>query len=210
MAGSGSRYQVTFANPNGENIADIVATGDTLKINEVQTLTVSASSGQFKLRFEGSVTATQFLNWDISAADLETRIQTDLGVADVSVVREIADIPNTAVYTITFLNPADTDKAQLEVVENVGGQPADFTLARTVKERIETQLNLPDPLTSPVQLKDFTIEIVRNSAKNKVRLITGGTIDSAHYEPLHPGSRPPVGGRPDPLDPGCRQPVHHP
>jgi hypothetical protein len=51
----------------------------------------------------------------------------------------------------------------------------DSTLKRTVEEALETKLR--KELETPDDLVDFAIEITRGDAKNKVRLIIGGTVD---------------------------------
>ena len=70
-------------------------------------------------------------------------------------------------YTVEFTDPASTNFAPLEV-DGSG-------LVRTVGEAIESKLGID--ITSPEDLEDFTIEITRGVAKNKVRTIIGATGD---------------------------------
>ena len=140
---------------------------ENLEVNEVQTLTLNASLGSFKLTLDDSTTKTATLLPGISEADLKTAIETlidlDAGAITGVEVRKDAEDP---FYTIIFTGPAGTDINQLEVVVS--------TLERTVEEALETNLDI-DEITSPEDLVGFTLEITRGDAKNKIRLILGGT-----------------------------------
>jgi len=68
-------------------------------------------------------------------------------------------------YTIIFTGPGGANVNQLEVVES--------TLERTVKEALETQLDTA--ITAPGDFQGYTLEITRGEAKNKFRVIIGGS-----------------------------------
>jgi hypothetical protein len=110
--------------------------------------------------------------------DFTSIYRMDVPFKDVSVKLDIDDIRAERLYTITFLDPGNVGFEQLEVVENVKGQPEEFKLERTVKEAIETKLVMEEVLVSPEQLIDYTIEIVKYDAKNKIRLISDGTTET--------------------------------
>ncbi|MHC4497645.1 MAG: hypothetical protein ACYS21_00865, partial [Planctomycetota bacterium] len=109
--------------------------------------------------------------------DATTTYKIEVPFKDVSVTVDIDTIRAERLYTITFLDPGNVGVDQLEVVENVSASDTYFTLERTVKEAIETKLLLTEALIAPEQLFDYTLEIVKNDAKNKVRLITDGTSE---------------------------------
>ncbi len=96
----------TQLTPSGD-LATIVETqaGDGGSNNEIQTLTILGTGGSFELSFGGSDTGG--LNYDISAADLETAIETLTGITDVSVSET-----SPGVYEITFEDDT-SDKALL-------------------------------------------------------------------------------------------------
>jgi len=175
--GSSSNYQVVFDNPNGHNISDMVVNTEDLSLNEIQTLAINASEGTFMLKYQNDINKTGPLDWNIDPADLKEAVEGLTDITDVSVEVSIDPIRAERIYTITFLDPGDTGVDQLEVMQNVSGQLDYFTLGRTVKETIETKLVLDEELVAPEQLFDYTLEIVKNDAKNKVRLITDGTSE---------------------------------
>jgi hypothetical protein len=109
--------------------------------------------------------------------DFTSIYRMDVPFKDVSVKLDIDPVRAERLYTITFLDPGNVGFEQLEVVENVKGQPEEFKLERTVKEAIETKLVMEEVLVSPEQLIDYTIEIVKYDAKNKIRLISDGTSE---------------------------------
>lgn len=164
VSGSGSTYVVAFASNPGTALS--VPT-ENLRIDEVQTLTLNASLGTFKLTLDGTNT-TGALSPGISAGALADALETLPGVTDVFVTKDAKD----PFYTIIFSGPGGENVNQLQVVES--------TLERTVKEALETKLDTT--ITSPEDLKDFTLEITKGDAKNKFRIVTGGS------DPDHPAS----------------------
>ena len=168
VKGSGSFYTITLTNPDPGVITIHNITVDSivdLEINEIQTLRIDASGGDFNLKVGDQVTASPVV-WDANPVTLMANIEAGLesltGITDIEIRQ---DNPDEPLFTIVFSGPADTNFDQIEVV--------DSTLERTVREAIQTKLGI-DNLTTPEQLEDFTIEIVREEAKNKIRLITGG------------------------------------
>jgi Ca2+-binding RTX toxin-like protein len=185
VQGTGSLYQVTFDQSGPAlNVAinKLVVQSHTLRIDEIQSLNVQASNvgagnNRFKLRFAGSTTTTDFLDHNISAADLETAVEGLLSAAfgtvsaSVEVIKD--DTSNNDSFTIIFRSPGNANVAQLEVVAGT-----DFQLRRYAADAIDVQLRLEDSVrVDALQLVDYTIEITRGDAKNKVRLITDVTND---------------------------------
>jgi Ca2+-binding RTX toxin-like protein len=167
VLGSGSTYFIIFdANPGVE----LTVIDEDLRVDEVQTLTVNASSGDFHVSLDGGVTFAPDLLIDpaLSSTVTETELAEaieSLGFTDVTVVKDV----DNPFYTIIYNGPGGEDVPQIEV--------GDLTLQRTVKEALETNLNIT--INEPDDLKDFALEITRGDAKNKVRLILGGSDPDA-------------------------------
>src|SRR5262249_31428910 len=67
-------------------------------VNEVQTITITATGGTFTITFNGATTGT--LNWNDTAAAVQTALEglSSIGTGNVSVSL------NSKVYTVTFQN----------------------------------------------------------------------------------------------------------
>ncbi|HSB87232.1 MAG TPA: hypothetical protein VLD86_13020, partial [Ilumatobacteraceae bacterium] len=163
VSGAGSTYIVTYENATNPIPTLGVFDDEALRVDEVQTLTLNASSGEFKLTLDDGAHRTAFLNagTGVTTTALESALQGLPGVTDVT-VRKDADEP---FYTIIFTGPGGQNVSQLEVV--------DSSLQRTVKEALQTKLDIV--IAAPDDLKGFTTEITRGDAKNKFRIVIGGS-----------------------------------
>jgi hypothetical protein len=160
VSGSGSTYVITFDIDQGS----LVVSDETLRVDEVQTLTLNASGGNFKLTLDDNgPNTTGLLSDSILPGALKVALEALPDVGTVDVVKD-ADSP---FYTIIFNDSGDV--STLEAI--------DSTLTRSVKEALET--NLDTTITTPEDLKDFTLEITRGDAKNKFRVIIGGSDPDA-------------------------------
>jgi Ca2+-binding RTX toxin-like protein len=162
VEGSNQTYTITFKNPADTDIAALEVNTTGLRYDEVQTLTINASGGSYSLTLDGGATKTALIAHDAAAAQVEAAIEGLTQVSNATVER--AEVLNGYIYTIRFVTPS-ADFPVLEVV--------DSTLARTVEEALESKLRRE--IDSPGDLAGFAVEITRGEAKNKVRLILGGT-----------------------------------
>jgi Ca2+-binding RTX toxin-like protein len=168
VSGSGSTYLVTFASAPSTALG--VYDG-ALRVDEVQTLTLNASLGTFKLTLDGTLgNTTGLLDADVTAAELKTALESLADVSGVTVIKDAVD----PFYTIIFTGPGGENVNQLDIV--------DSTLERTVKEALETNLDIA--ITKPEDLKDFTTEITRGDAKNKFRILIGGSDPDASLDSM--------------------------
>jgi Ca2+-binding RTX toxin-like protein len=167
VVGLNRTYTVTFLSHGPGALAPFAVNTDDIRVDEVQTLTINASAGSYRLSLDGGTTTTDPIAHNADTATLKARLESLVGVDEVEVKRD--EIRNGFLYTIRFINPSQ-DFPTLEVVSS--------TLERTVKESIETKLRLD--LEEPDDLIGFTLEITRGLAKNKQRLIIGGTIDETN------------------------------
>ncbi|MHC1764378.1 MAG: hypothetical protein AB9869_08735 [Verrucomicrobiia bacterium] len=158
VAGAGSTYIVNFSVKPATGLS---VHNQELRIDEVQTLRLNASKGEFQLSLNGGADKTDPLSPGISATDLATAINSLPGDSEVTVIKDA----NEPFYTIIFTGPGGENVNQFEVF--------DSTLKRTVKEALETKLDTK--INGPEDLKDFTLEITRGDAKNKFRIVIGGS-----------------------------------
>ncbi len=163
VSGSGSTYVIT-----GAAAAILEAPGTSLRVDEVQTLTINASSGEFALTLDDtSANTTTSLGSEVSAEDLQKALLALDAIDSVTVVKD----ENDPFYTIIMEGaPGHENLAQLEVVD---AALEEDRLKRTVKEALETQLDTV--IESPEDLKTYTLEITRGDAKNKFRIVIGGS-----------------------------------
>ena len=158
MSGAGSTYVVTF---DAVPAVMLNFVDTTLRVDEVQTLTLNASDGTFRLTLNDGADVTDPLSATVDANTLKTQLQTLTGVSNVTVVKD----ETRPFYTILFTGPGGENVNQLEVTAS--------TLSRSVKDALETNLDIA--ITEPDDLKGFTAEITRGLAKNKFRVVIGGS-----------------------------------
>lgn len=167
VSGAGSTYIVTFENAAIVPVALLEAPGTSLRVDEVQTLTVNASMGQFRLTLDDTLAnTTALLDYDVTAAELEAALLALDAVDAVSVTRD-ADEP-----FFTIIMKGDGGQENLELLRVI-----DSSLERTVKEALETKLDTE--INGPEDLSSYTLEITRGDAKNKFRIVIGGSDPDA-------------------------------
>ena len=171
VSGSGTTYVVDFDSDPGTALS--FPPGDEeLRIDELVTLRIDASSGSFKLKVGSATTDPISYNTDPNAlaGAIETALEALMNIdgmsTDLNDVRVTPDDVLDAFFTIQFEDPGGFAIDGVEVV--------DSTLRRTVAEAIRTAVDLTGPIATADDLKGFTLEITRNDAKNKIRLINGG------------------------------------
>ncbi|MDH4186389.1 MAG: hypothetical protein OEV08_05280, partial [Nitrospira sp.] len=175
VSGSGTTYIVTYVGATNP-ILPLMVTDENLRVDEVQTLTLNASTGLFKLTLDGTGGNTTVpLSASLASLDpiyftaaLKSALEDLDYVNDVDGVTVNRDAEEPF-YTIIFIGPGGENVNQLKVVES--------SLERMVKEALETNLDIT--ITSPDDLKGFTTEITRGDAKNKFRILIGASDPDA-------------------------------
>lgn len=97
-------YQGDAGNPHANAVAGGVVTTST-STNEVQTLTVDATSGGYTLAFNGRITAAIPENSTAAVVKAAINLATELGPNDINVTGSAG-----GPYTITFVGPDYANK----------------------------------------------------------------------------------------------------
>lgn len=107
-------YTVTYYTPNRFTIAKAFAGDDGVDVDEVQTVTIDATGGTFKLTHNGNQTAA--LDWDCTAGELETALE---ALASLTAVTVTGGPGATAPLVVTFTGAdGGIDQGILLVTDN--------------------------------------------------------------------------------------------
>jgi len=103
----------------GAAVTDVVATVGT---NEVQTVTVDATGGAFKLTFDGQETAD--IDFDATPAEVVAALEalSNIGVGDVAVTGGPGDAGGTTPYEVTFQGAlGSADQPEMTATDTLTG-----------------------------------------------------------------------------------------